>query len=61
MKVRPDIKISTTHSYEIAYKYRWQCLDSNCSKMYVLISFVKELRLSFDTSYLLDSNDIQIL
>ena len=25
MSVRPDITVSTTHSYAIAYKYSWRC------------------------------------
>lgn len=33
MSVRSDITITTTHSYEIVYKYRWQCLNSSCGKM----------------------------
>ncbi|KAM0792854.1 hypothetical protein ACM66B_002618 [Microbotryomycetes sp. NB124-2] len=34
MSVRPDICITTTHTYEIAYKYRWQCVDDNCGKIF---------------------------
>jgi hypothetical protein len=30
---RPDIEVTTTHSYEIAYKYRWQCTRATCGKM----------------------------
>ena len=33
MSVRPDISITTTHSYEITYKYRWKCLNGLCGKM----------------------------
>ncbi|KAK4056309.1 hypothetical protein OIO90_002753 [Microbotryomycetes sp. JL221] len=34
MSVRPDISITTTHSYEITYKYRWQCVDAKCGKIF---------------------------
>lgn len=33
MSVRRDITITTTHAYEIAYKYRWRCLESSCGKL----------------------------
>jgi len=36
MLVRKDIEVTTTHSYQIVYKYRWQCSSSFCGKMYVL-------------------------
>lgn len=32
--MRPDIKVTTTHSYEIAFKYRWKCVDESCGKMF---------------------------
>ncbi|EMD41531.1 hypothetical protein CERSUDRAFT_110082 [Gelatoporia subvermispora B] len=32
MRARPDIEVSTTHSYEIAYKFEWKC--GNCAKIY---------------------------
>ncbi|OCH92687.1 hypothetical protein OBBRIDRAFT_726371 [Obba rivulosa] len=32
MQVRPDIEVSTRHSYEIAYKFEWKC--ENCAKVY---------------------------
>lgn len=32
-QIRPDIHITTLHSYEIAFKYRWRCLDDACAKM----------------------------
>jgi hypothetical protein len=35
MLVRPDIEVTTTHSYEIVYKYRWQCTRATCGKMCV--------------------------
>lgn len=34
MNIRKDIKISTTHSYEIVYSHRWQCLSPTCEKIY---------------------------
>ncbi|BGO98147.1 hypothetical protein JCM10021v2_001806 [Rhodotorula toruloides] len=34
MLVRPDIEVTTTHSYEIAYKYRWQCTRATCGKIF---------------------------
>ncbi|KAH8929162.1 hypothetical protein BT69DRAFT_1346131, partial [Atractiella rhizophila] len=34
MTVRKDIKVSTTHDYEIRYKYRWRCTNPNCEKIY---------------------------
>lgn len=37
MLVRPDIEVTTTHSYEIVYKYRWQCTRATCGKMCVLL------------------------
>ncbi|KAK7029686.1 hypothetical protein VNI00_014384 [Paramarasmius palmivorus] len=32
MKARPDIAVTTTHSYDISHPYRWQCLD--CQLIY---------------------------
>ena len=26
----PDVKVTTTHSYEIQYKYAWKCIDPRC-------------------------------
>jgi predicted SprT family Zn-dependent metalloprotease len=37
MSLRSDIQITTTHSYEISYKYRWRCTFPPCSKMYRLL------------------------
>ncbi|BGP29703.1 hypothetical protein JCM10296v2_001442 [Rhodotorula toruloides] len=34
MLVRPDIEVTTTHSYEIVYKYRWQCTRVTCGKIF---------------------------
>ncbi|GAA5944154.1 uncharacterized protein JCM15063_000163 [Sporobolomyces koalae] len=34
MQVRPDIEITTTHSYQIVYKYRWQCTGNSCGKIF---------------------------
>lgn len=34
MKVRPDITVTTTHSYEIQYKYRWQCIMPLCGRIF---------------------------
>ncbi|GAA5951162.1 hypothetical protein JCM21900_004361 [Sporobolomyces salmonicolor] len=34
MKVRPDIEVTTTHSYQIMYKYRWQCEKVECGKIF---------------------------
>ncbi|THH11362.1 hypothetical protein EW145_g686 [Phellinidium pouzarii] len=34
MEKRPDIKITTKHSYDIAYKFEWQCQGVNCKKVY---------------------------
>ena len=32
----PEIIVTTKHSYEIAYKFRWRCLDvARCGKMSV--------------------------
>lgn len=33
MLVRKDIEVTTTHDYQIVYKYRWQCDSSSCGKM----------------------------
>mmetsp|Transcript_34196 Transcript_34196/g.50068 ORF Transcript_34196/g.50068 Transcript_34196/m.50068 type:complete len:213 (-) Transcript_34196:223-861(-) len=30
MKKMPGISVTTTHSYEIAYKYAWACTSPNC-------------------------------
>ncbi|TNY19131.1 SprT-like family-domain-containing protein [Rhodotorula diobovata] len=34
MVMRPDIEVTTTHSYEIAYRYRWQCVSATCGKIF---------------------------
>ncbi|GAA5847871.1 hypothetical protein JCM9279_006676 [Rhodotorula babjevae] len=34
MVVRPDIEVTTTHSYEIKYRFRWQCLSAVCGKIF---------------------------
>ncbi|POY76088.1 hypothetical protein BMF94_0811 [Rhodotorula taiwanensis] len=34
MLVRPDIEVTTTHSYEIEYKYRWKCVSAVCGKIF---------------------------
>ncbi|GAA5867763.1 hypothetical protein JCM3774_003404 [Rhodotorula dairenensis] len=34
MIVRPDIEVTTTHAYEIAYKYRWKCVSAVCGKIF---------------------------
>ncbi|GJN88204.1 hypothetical protein Rhopal_001169-T1 [Rhodotorula paludigena] len=34
MLVRPDIEVTTTHSYEIQYRYRWQCASAICGKIF---------------------------
>ncbi|GEM09045.1 sprT-like domain containing protein [Rhodotorula toruloides] len=34
MLVRPDIEVTTTHAYEIVYKYRWQCTRATCGKIF---------------------------
>ncbi|EJD04361.1 uncharacterized protein FOMMEDRAFT_28080 [Fomitiporia mediterranea MF3/22] len=34
MQKRPDISISTKHSYDITYKYEWQCQTPSCRKIY---------------------------
>ncbi|GAA5836502.1 hypothetical protein JCM11251_007095 [Rhodosporidiobolus azoricus] len=34
MLLRPDISVTTTHSYEIVYKYRWKCVSGVCGKIY---------------------------
>ncbi|CAE6371373.1 unnamed protein product [Rhizoctonia solani] len=34
MKARPDISISTCHSYEISYKYEWKCSSEECGRTY---------------------------
>ncbi|GAA6055423.1 hypothetical protein JCM3770_006986 [Rhodotorula araucariae] len=34
MLVRPDIEVTTTHSYEIAYRFRWQCVSATCGKIF---------------------------
>ncbi|ORY90850.1 SprT-like family-domain-containing protein [Leucosporidium creatinivorum] len=34
MSVRSDITITTTHSYEISYKFRWQCQNTSCAKIF---------------------------
>ncbi|GAA6033333.1 hypothetical protein JCM8097_006697 [Rhodosporidiobolus ruineniae] len=32
--VRPDIVVTTTHAYEIDYKYRWRCTSGVCGKIF---------------------------
>ncbi|KDE08761.1 hypothetical protein MVLG_01214 [Microbotryum lychnidis-dioicae p1A1 Lamole] len=34
MAARPDIEVTTTHSYQITYKYRWRCLSLDCQKIF---------------------------
>ncbi|GAA5954709.1 hypothetical protein JCM8115_004666 [Rhodotorula mucilaginosa] len=34
MIVRPDIEVTTTHAYEIVYKYRWKCVSAVCGKIF---------------------------
>ncbi|KAL5495646.1 hypothetical protein ACEPAI_1109 [Sanghuangporus weigelae] len=34
MLKRPDIFITTKHSYDISYKYEWQCQTPTCKKIY---------------------------
>jgi hypothetical protein len=34
MRVRKDIKVTTKHTYEIAYKFQWQCKSTGCGKIY---------------------------
>ncbi|GAA5913458.1 hypothetical protein JCM5296_003638 [Sporobolomyces johnsonii] len=34
MKVRPDIEVTTTHSYQIVYTHRWQCEKAECGKIF---------------------------
>ncbi|CAE6435377.1 unnamed protein product [Rhizoctonia solani] len=34
MEARPDITISTCHSYEISYKYEWKCSSGECGRTY---------------------------
>ncbi|KAK9894793.1 hypothetical protein P389DRAFT_146453, partial [Cystobasidium minutum MCA 4210] len=34
MRCRSDIKVTTKHTYEIAYKYSWQCTNPACQKIY---------------------------
>ncbi|GAA5934386.1 hypothetical protein JCM3775_000343 [Rhodotorula graminis] len=34
MVVRPDIEVTTTHSYEIKYRFRWQCSSAVCGKIF---------------------------
>jgi predicted SprT family Zn-dependent metalloprotease len=31
MREIKDVKVTTTHSYEINYRYAWACTNSNCS------------------------------
>ncbi|KAG8937263.1 hypothetical protein FRC02_000033 [Tulasnella sp. 418] len=33
-RYRREIEISTRHTYEIAYKYSWQCTNSSCGHIY---------------------------
>jgi predicted SprT family Zn-dependent metalloprotease len=40
----PDVKVTTTHSYEIDYKYIWKCSNLECT------SIVKRHSKSFDTA-----------
>lgn len=48
MIVRPDIEVTTTHAYEIVYKYRWKCVSAVCGKMCVLTSSPSLLRVRPD-------------
>lgn len=34
MRYRPDIEVTTRHSYEIEYKYEWECSTPGCGKVY---------------------------
>lgn len=34
MRYRPDIEVTTRHSYEIEYKYEWECSNAVCGKIY---------------------------
>lgn len=34
MRYRPDIEVTTRHSYEIKYKYEWECSNAVCGKVY---------------------------
>lgn len=50
MQVRPDILITTTHSYQISFKFRWRCTNAPCSKMFrrpVLLSGPADLHRRF--------------
>ena len=53
MVVRPDIEVTTTHSYEIKYRFRWQCLSAVCGKMYVFVLSLSRpaLALALDRSH----------
>jgi len=33
-EVFPDLNVTTCHSYEIHYKYQWQCTNPVCGKMF---------------------------
>ena len=35
LRVYPDMQITTRHSYDIEYKFRYQCSNHACAKMYV--------------------------
>ncbi|ORY21367.1 SprT-like family-domain-containing protein [Naematelia encephala] len=34
MRVRKDIQVTTKHSYQIEYKYQWQCVNTKCGHIY---------------------------
>lgn len=34
MRYRPDIEVTTRHSYEIEYKFEWECSNAVCGKVY---------------------------
>ncbi|SCV72597.1 BQ2448_4134 [Microbotryum intermedium] len=34
MAARHDIEVTTTHSYQILYKYRWRCQSLDCQKIF---------------------------
>ncbi|EIW68420.1 hypothetical protein TREMEDRAFT_63589 [Tremella mesenterica DSM 1558] len=34
MRARPDIEVTTTHSYVIEYKYEWKCSNESCTAIY---------------------------
>jgi hypothetical protein len=34
MKAIPDVEVTTTHSYEIAYKFAWACTTPKCGAVF---------------------------